>query len=474
MYFIIPFLLLLVKISRAQTPTSSSIILSGSNALGSSIPYFGGDLVPTGSGVSYISYSTTSSINGSIPLLEATLAVANGSTSPTSSHSTSSTSFSLLQGSVGASTTTSLNSTASGNSTATRTTSSSATPTNTQPCNNYPEFCDRKYSNITYVAAHNSPFVNPNNAASNQELGVIDQLNDGIRMLQGQTHYNATTNTISYCHTSCDLLNAGTAESYFTDVTNWIRAHPYDVVTILIGNSDLIAVGNYSAPLEQSGLSKYAYVPPQVPMNISSWPTLASMILMGKRAVIFMDYNANQTEVPYILDEFSQMWETPFSPTNRSFPCTQQRPPGLSTKDAEQRMYMANHNLNTEISLEGSSLLIPTTTLINQTNAVNGTGSLGLMANDCAGTDPPHLSEAKSLLIMVPADWIRPPNFLLVDYYNLGSFPGSVFEVAAQQNNVTYNRPCCGIVPSLASLEKSFKPMLPITGFTMFLLWIMS
>ena len=114
-----------------------------------------------------------------------------------------------------------------------------------------------------------------------------------------------------------------------------------------------------------------AYVPTQVPMNISSWPTLSDMILMGKRAVIFIDYNANQTEIPYILDEFSQMWETPFSPTNQSFPCTQQRPPNLSRQTAENRMYMANHNLNTEISLAGTSLLVPTTALINQTNALS-------------------------------------------------------------------------------------------------------
>ena len=106
-------------------------------------------------------------------------------------------------------------------------------------------------------------------------------------------------------------------------------------------------------------------------MDISSWPTLSDMILTGKRAVIFMDYNANQTEVPYILDEFSQMWETPFSPTNQSFPCTQQRPPNLSRQAAENRMYMANHNLNTEISLAGTSLLVPTTALVNQTNALS-------------------------------------------------------------------------------------------------------
>lgn len=47
---------------------------------------------------------------------------------------------------------------------------------------------------------------------------------------------------------------------------------------------------------------------------------------------------------------------------------------------------MANHNLNTEISLAGTSLLVPTTALLNETNAVNGAGSLGLMANNCAGT----------------------------------------------------------------------------------------
>ena len=79
------------------------------------------------------------------------------------------------------------------------------------------------------------------------------------------------------------------------------------------------------------------------------------------------------------------MWETPFSPTDINFPCTEQRPPGLNTTDAEGRMYLANHNLNTEISLAGTSILVPNTVMINQTNGLNGTGSLGLMANSCAG-----------------------------------------------------------------------------------------
>jgi hypothetical protein len=62
------------------------------------------------------------------------------------------------------------------------TTSSAPIASNTVPCNNYPEFCNRKYSNITEVCVHNSAFSIKNNAASNQELGIVDQLNDGVRM----------------------------------------------------------------------------------------------------------------------------------------------------------------------------------------------------------------------------------------------------------------------------------------------------
>ena len=155
---------------------------------------------------------------------------------------------------------------------------------------------------------------------------------------------------------------------------------------MLIGNGDLVEVGNFTAPLEASGLARYAYVPPEVPMAIDDWPTLSELILRQKRVIIFMDYEADQTAVPYILDQFSQMWETPFSPTNRSFPCTQHRPPDLSREEAGQRLYMANHNLNTELTLIGTSLLVATVSLLNETNSVSGFGSLGAMADDCSGT----------------------------------------------------------------------------------------
>jgi len=71
----------------------------------------------------------------------------------------------------------------------------------------------------------------------------------------------------------------------------------------------------------------------------------------------------------------------------------------------------------------------------------------------------------------IAATWVVPPNFLLVDYYNYGDpKPGSVFEVAARWNNVTYNRPCCGskgnaAVGSQASSVTVYVAMLLIAIF---------
>ncbi|KAI0474437.1 PLC-like phosphodiesterase [Xylaria cf. heliscus] len=300
-------------------------------------------------------------------------------------------------------------------------------PTNTQACNNYVEFCTRRYSNITEVACHNSPFITPNNIAANQQYGVTQQLDDGIRFLQAQIQWPSNATEPHFCHTSCDILDAGPITDWLTTVKDWVAQHPFDVVTILLGN------GNYSVPslyvpyIEKSGITKYVYTPPYAPMNLTSWPTLTEMILGGQRVVMFMDYMANQTEYPWLLDEFSQVWESPFDPVDSSFPCDVQRPPNLAAPDANNRLSLINHNLNIELSVLGAELLVPARTELNITNNATGSGSLGLAADNCL------------------AQWGRPPNFLNVDYYNYGGFPGSVFEVAAQMNNVTYNRACCGV-----------------------------
>ncbi|KAF2471902.1 PLC-like phosphodiesterase [Lindgomyces ingoldianus] len=297
---------------------------------------------------------------------------------------------------------------------------------NSQPCNNYVEFCNRRLSNISLVVAHNSPFVVPHNVASNQDRRVSLQLEDGIRGLQFETHM--PNGTLRLCHTSCDLLDAGTLEDYLHTVASWLVSHPYEIIAIMMGNDGRVAPTSYVAPFTNAGLISYLYTPLYPNLTLDQWPTLEEMILQNKRVVVMLDYLANQTEVPWLLDQFAYQWQTPFSPVDSSFPCTQQRPPNEAEDISRNKMYMINHNLNIPIALEAgdASILIPAYTLLNELNAVEGNGSLGQNVKKCT------------------AMWGRPPNWLLVDYYNFGNFNGSVFEVAAAANNVTYNRKCCG------------------------------
>ncbi|OLN85945.1 putative secreted protein [Colletotrichum chlorophyti] len=373
---------------------------------------------PTGPYATYTSRITLT--NGDASTVTGTLTVTGGNTTQTTTNSEGQ-SVVIISGQTMATTMT-----VTGN--ATQSTTSAAGPTNTQPCNNYVEFCDRKYSNITEVGCHNSPFVRPGNSASNQALDVTTQLNDGVRFLQAQIQWPTNGTEPHFCHSSCDILDVGPITEWLTTVREWVAAHPYDVVTILLGN------GNYSTPdlyapfIESTGILQYAYEPPFLPMTLEDWPTLSQLILRGKRVIMFLDYMADQQKYPWLLDEFSQMWESPFDPMDRSFPCTVQRPPDLPNEAARDRLYLLNHNLNAEYNIFGASILVPAVSLLNETNNVTGYGSLGVGAQQCTG------------------DWGRPPNVLNVDYYNYGGYPGSVFEVQAMMNNVTYTRECCGKV----------------------------
>lgn len=249
--------------------------------------------------------------------------------------------------------------------------------------------------------------------------------------MQFETQKPNSSSAIRLCHTSCDLLDAGTLESYLTTVKGWLDDNPYEVIQIVMGNnngqSERNAATDYVEPFQNSGILEYIWTPSARSLNLTEWPTLSEMILRNERVVVMLDYGADQDAVPWLLDEFSYMWETPFSPTDPSFPCTQQRPPNQAEDVSRNRVYTLNHNLNVEIAIAEISLLVPAYGLLDQVNAVSGNGSAGLNIQGCEQM------------------WNRPPNWLLVDYYNFGNFNGSVFQVAATANGVSYDRDsCCG------------------------------
>lgn len=201
--------------------------------------------------------------------------------------------------------------------------------------------------------------------------------------MQGQTHLRE--GVLHFCHTSCDILDAGPVEDYLLVVTKWMKRNPFEIVTILLTNGDFIPAEEFHGPITRSGLADLAYIPPvNASKSYDKWPTLGDLIIRSKRAVLFLDYMANTTTVPWLLPQFDYIYETPFSPTDRNFPCDIQRPP--EKEGPEDRMYLVNHNLNANLQLLGSSVLVPDKVDINVTNADIGHGSLGDHARLCTGT----------------------------------------------------------------------------------------
>ena len=209
------------------TATDSTITLSAQQT------------TPTGTYLSLDSQISLGTSLGSISGLSTSLATDNATRTASSSGDdvvvlTTKTSITYLTGSK----TEKPTNTVSGNFTSSSTSIETPTVTNTQPCNNYPEFCMRKYSNITEIGCHNSPFITPNNLAANQQYDVTAQLNDGVRFLQAQIQWPTGGSEPHFCHTECDILDAGPITDWLSQVASWVATHPYDVVTILLGNGN--------------------------------------------------------------------------------------------------------------------------------------------------------------------------------------------------------------------------------------------
>jgi len=277
-----------------------------------------------------------------------------------------------------------------------------------QVCNGRAEFCSRSYSNVTLIGAHDSAFVGPIiDPRVNQEVDITGQLNAGIRYFEVQTH--VLNNVISLCHTSCLELYAGPLSDYLTSVKTWLDGHPDDIVTILVANGDSVNATTMGSVFNATGISEYAFVPSTSPnmLSINDWPTYSSMISAGQRLVVFMDYHADEREVPYILDEFTYYFETPYDTTDPEFAqCEINRP---DSAGPDGRMYIVNHFLDTNFLNTG--ILIPDNFADAETNAAKGNGSIGAQADLCYSI------------------YGRPPNVVLVDMFDRG-------DVFTAQNNL--------------------------------------
>lgn len=279
-------------------------------------------------------------------------------------------------------------------------------------CNNAPALCSQSYSGITHLGTHDSPFLRDastdDSTSGNQFFNTTVQLNAGVRLVTAQVHNS--NNQWHLCHTSCDLLDAGLLQDWLVEIKTWMDANPNDVVTVLLVNSDNATPTELSSEFVQSGIATYGYVPPSdtTPPSGGVWPTLQELIDMKQRLMVFvasLDGDVYTAGQHYLMDEFSFIFENPFTNVNVSqFTCTPQRPTSVEGNSqaaiSSGRMALINHFLDMDAAF---GIDVPDVDAVNQTNSPGtALGNLGQAANACK------------------QEFGKAPTFLLVDFFDQG------------------------------------------------------
>ena len=277
-------------------------------------------------------------------------------------------------------------------------------------CNNSPKLCSRKFSEVTYLGAHNSYALRDESTndsiSGNQYFNATVALDAGLRLLQVQTH-EGPNGGIQLCHSSCELLDAGPLQNWLSNINNWMEDNPNDVVTIIIVNGGRATASEFQSAYESAGIADKMYAPQSSGTGEGSeWPTLQKMIDDNTRLVTFSTNTENDSNAPGILPEFDHVFETHFDVSDLTgFNCTVDRPTrfsdsmaGGTTALSEGYLSMVNHFAYSGIG----DFSVPDVENIKTVNSA-GTSQDGNLGK--------HLQECRD-------DWSKRPNFVLIDFWS--------------------------------------------------------
>jgi hypothetical protein len=226
-------------------------------------------------------------------------------------------------------------------------------------CNGHAELCDRRLNEVALATTHNSMSVPlPGWYSSMQEVPIADQLHDGIRGLQIDTHYadklpNGRVRTyfgspeelkrrvqadgvspesvdaalrirdrlgfegegergMYLCHSFCEL-GATPLGSVLEDIRTFLVANPGAVLVVI--NQDYVTPDDFVGAVREAGLEPFVYDGPVG----SRWQTLREMADSGKRVVFLAEnhagaapwyhqaYDAITEETPYAFRKVPQL-----------------------------------------------------------------------------------------------------------------------------------------------------------------------
>ncbi|MFF7177093.1 PI-PLC domain-containing protein [Streptomyces sp. NPDC008121] len=290
-------------------------------------------------------------------------------------------------------------------------------------CQGDARLCDLRYDEVAQLTSHNAMsttadrFIGPL-----QDPDVTGQLNAGVRALQLDTYrwerpeevtarlaesdfppetrqrivdavtrFNPPRPGLWLCHSVC---RAGAVELVpaLRRIGDWLRAHPTEVVTLVV--QDSVGGADTEAAFREAGLEDLLHTPDRDPDR--RWPTLGDMIDSGRRLVVFAE--RGDGPAPWYRNFYDYAMETPYAfrdPAEMS--CVPHR------GGTDKRLFLLNHF----VTIDGGSRL--------DAARVNARDSVLDRAHAC--------ERARG----------RPVTFVAVDYVTIGEARAAVDALNAER-----------------------------------------
>ena len=247
-------------------------------------------------------------------------------------------------------------------------------------CNGSIDLCPKQYNEVAYLTTHNAFNSDEDGLLfPNQSYNIASQLNDGVRGLMIDVYDYFGTPTAYH---STFLLGTIPLSDIFNDIKTFLDNNPNEIVTIIL--ECYVTANNIEDEINQSGLYNYLYTH----NNSTGWPTLQNMIDNNSRLVIFTDVDdasSSQNWYHYVWDYGV---ETHYSVGSiNDFTCD------FNRGDPSNDLFIFNHFV-TDGNLGYG--------LYTESNDVNANPFLINRALDCQ------------------TQTNKFPNFVTVDYYELG------------------------------------------------------
>ena len=266
-------------------------------------------------------------------------------------------------------------------------------------CNGAIDLCAKQYNDVAYLTTHNAFNSDEDGLLfPNQTYNITSQLNDGVRGLMIDVYDYFGTPTAYH---SIFALGTIPLSDIFNNINTFLDNHPNEIVTIIL--ECYVTANDIEDEINQSGLNNYLYTH----NNSIGWPTLQNMIDNNNRLVIFTDVDDASNSQLWYHYVWDYAVETHYSVnTINEFTCD------FNRGDPLNDLFIFNHFV-TDANLGYG--------LYNESNDVNANPFFITRALDCQ------------------TQTNKFPNFVTIDYYELGDGLAVVDQLNATTSSSAIN-----------------------------------